>query len=117
MPYRPEDATQATAVVNREALARYEMNDRQVFSMPIGGSSPRFNSPWSEPTAMSSSIRRTTNTSRMTPSPGRRSTPSLWRQSQVIKRGGPYKLAERVYQVRNNDIANLSVIDGDDGSS
>ena len=30
--------------------------------------------------------------------------PSLWRQSQVIARGGLYKVVDGLYQVRNNDI-------------
>jgi alkyl sulfatase BDS1-like metallo-beta-lactamase superfamily hydrolase len=41
--------------------------------------------------------------------------PSLWRQSQVMKKGGLYKVTDRVYQVRNNDIANLTVVEGDTG--
>ncbi|AHH18493.1 metallo-beta-lactamase superfamily protein [Nocardia nova SH22a] len=41
--------------------------------------------------------------------------PSLWRQSQIIKLGGLYQVGDRIYQVRNNDIANLTVIEGDDG--
>ncbi|MEU6586045.1 alkyl sulfatase dimerization domain-containing protein [Nocardia sp. NPDC046763] len=41
--------------------------------------------------------------------------PSLWRQSQLIKLGGLYQVSDRIYQVRNNDMANLTVIEGDDG--
>ena len=41
--------------------------------------------------------------------------PSLWRQSQLIRKGGLYKVVDGVYQVRNNDIANLTVIEGDTG--
>jgi alkyl sulfatase BDS1-like metallo-beta-lactamase superfamily hydrolase len=41
--------------------------------------------------------------------------PSLWRQSQVIRRGGVYELVKGIYQVRGNDIANLTVIEGNDG--
>ncbi|WP_068165898.1 alkyl/aryl-sulfatase [Rhodococcus phenolicus] len=41
--------------------------------------------------------------------------PSLWRQSQLMKHGGLYKVTEGLYQVRNNDIANLTVIEGEDG--
>ena len=41
--------------------------------------------------------------------------PSLWRQSQVMRRGGLYKVVDGVYQVRNNDIANLTIVEGDDG--
>ncbi|TCK00902.1 alkyl/aryl-sulfatase [Nocardia alba] len=41
--------------------------------------------------------------------------PSLWRQSQLISLGGLYEVTKGIYQVRNNDIANLTVIEGDDG--
>jgi len=41
--------------------------------------------------------------------------PSLWRQSQVIHEGGLYKDTDRLYQVRNSDIGNLTVVEGDDG--
>ncbi|MFG2596228.1 alkyl/aryl-sulfatase [Streptomyces sp. NPDC048462] len=41
--------------------------------------------------------------------------PSLWRQSQLIRKGGLYKVVDGVYQVRNNDIANLTVVEGDTG--
>ncbi|MGD9988690.1 alkyl/aryl-sulfatase [Pseudonocardia sp.] len=41
--------------------------------------------------------------------------PSLWRQSQVMAKSGLYKVADRLYQVRNNDIANLTIVEGPDG--
>ena len=41
--------------------------------------------------------------------------PSLWRQSQVIRRGGLYKVTDGLYQARNNDIANLTIVEGDAG--
>jgi alkyl sulfatase BDS1-like metallo-beta-lactamase superfamily hydrolase len=41
--------------------------------------------------------------------------PSLWRQSQVMHRGGLYKVVDGLFQVRNNDIANLTIVEGDDG--
>ena len=34
---------------------------------------------------------------------------------QVIHEGGLYKVVDRIYQVRNNDIANLTIVEGDDG--
>ncbi|WP_377267485.1 alkyl/aryl-sulfatase [Peterkaempfera sp. SMS 1(5)a] len=41
--------------------------------------------------------------------------PSLWRQSQVIRYAGLFQVTDRIYQVRNHDIANVTVIEGDDG--
>jgi alkyl sulfatase BDS1-like metallo-beta-lactamase superfamily hydrolase len=41
--------------------------------------------------------------------------PSLWRQSQLIREAGLFEVCERIYQVRNHDIANVTIIEGDDG--
>jgi alkyl sulfatase BDS1-like metallo-beta-lactamase superfamily hydrolase len=41
--------------------------------------------------------------------------PSLWRQSQLVHEGGLYKVVDGVYQVRNSDIGNLTIVDGIDG--
>lgn len=41
--------------------------------------------------------------------------PSLWRQSQLVRKGGLFKVVDRLYQVRNQDISNLTIIEGDTG--
>ena len=41
--------------------------------------------------------------------------PSLWRQSQLVLKGGLFKVCDRLYQVRNADISNLTIIEGDTG--
>ena len=41
--------------------------------------------------------------------------PSLWRQSQLIAEAGLYEVLERIYQVRNHDLANVTIIEGDGG--
>jgi len=41
--------------------------------------------------------------------------PSLWRQSQLCAKGGLFKVVERMYQVRNHDISNLTIVEGDTG--
>ena len=41
--------------------------------------------------------------------------PSLWRQSQLVVKGGLYKVADRLYQVRNADLSNLTIVEGDTG--
>lgn len=40
---------------------------------------------------------------------------SLWRMAQLNSRHGLFKVCDRVYQVRNFDISNLTVIIGDEG--
>jgi alkyl sulfatase BDS1-like metallo-beta-lactamase superfamily hydrolase len=39
--------------------------------------------------------------------------PSLWRQAQLNAIHGLFKVAERIYQVRGFDIANMTIIEGD----
>lgn len=41
--------------------------------------------------------------------------PSLWRQSQLINISGLFKVAERIYQVRNQDLSNMTIVEGDTG--
>jgi len=41
--------------------------------------------------------------------------PSLWRNSQLLVNYGLYKVADRIYQVRSLDLANMTFIQGDTG--
>lgn len=41
--------------------------------------------------------------------------PSLWRQGQLCARGGLFQVTDRLYQVRNLDVSNLTIIEGDTG--
>lgn len=41
--------------------------------------------------------------------------PSLWRQSQLINISGLFEVADGIYQVRNQDLSNMSIIEGKDG--
>ncbi|GLS04568.1 alkyl/aryl-sulfatase [Chitiniphilus shinanonensis] len=41
--------------------------------------------------------------------------PSFWRQSQLNAEHGLYKVADRIYQFRGYDIANMTLIQGDTG--
>ena len=41
--------------------------------------------------------------------------PSLWRQSQLINISGLFKVTDGIYQVRNQDLSNMTIIEGDAG--
>jgi alkyl sulfatase BDS1-like metallo-beta-lactamase superfamily hydrolase len=41
--------------------------------------------------------------------------PSLWRQSQLINISGLFKVTDGIYQVRNQDLSNMTIIEGDVG--
>jgi alkyl sulfatase BDS1-like metallo-beta-lactamase superfamily hydrolase len=41
--------------------------------------------------------------------------PSLWRQSQLINISGLFEVSDGIYQVRNLDLSNMTIIEGDTG--
>jgi alkyl sulfatase BDS1-like metallo-beta-lactamase superfamily hydrolase len=116
MPYAPKDATSATVRVNRDAAGLYDLADRQDFPDAARG----LIAPWPGPVVSSAD-------GHVIFDPGwfdfigdeeaapDTVNPSLWRQSQVMRRGGLYKVTDGVYQARNNDIANLTIVEGPGG--
>jgi alkyl sulfatase BDS1-like metallo-beta-lactamase superfamily hydrolase len=115
MAYNPKSPTQATVSANRAAAGRYAMADLADFAQadrgliaplpgPVRGQDGQtlFDPAAYAYLADDAPCPDTVN-------------PSLWRQSRLIRRGGLYKVVDGVYQVRNNDIANLTVVEGDDG--
>lgn len=41
--------------------------------------------------------------------------PSLWRQSQLLNISGLFKIMEGIYQVRNLDLSDVTIVEGKDG--
>ncbi|MBN8866910.1 MAG: MBL fold metallo-hydrolase [Solirubrobacterales bacterium] len=41
--------------------------------------------------------------------------PSLWRQARLMSEGGLFQVSDRIFQVRNLDISNMTIIEGDSG--
>ncbi|WP_081668123.1 alkyl/aryl-sulfatase [Metapseudomonas resinovorans] len=41
--------------------------------------------------------------------------PSLWRQSQLINISGLFEVTDGLYQVRNYDLSNMTIVEGKDG--
>lgn len=41
--------------------------------------------------------------------------PSLWRQAQLINISGLFEVTDGVYQIRNLDLSNMTIIEGNDG--
>jgi alkyl sulfatase BDS1-like metallo-beta-lactamase superfamily hydrolase len=41
--------------------------------------------------------------------------PSLWRQSQLINISGLFEVTDGIYQVRNQDLSNMTIIEGSEG--
>ena len=115
MAYEPKDATAATVQANRDAVALYPMDDRQDFADADRG----FIAPFPGPVLRDDGhlIFDPDSYSYLqddAPAPDT-VNPSLWRQSQVMRRGGLFKVVNGLYQVRNNDIGDLTIVEGDDG--
>jgi alkyl sulfatase BDS1-like metallo-beta-lactamase superfamily hydrolase len=116
MAYESKPPTDATVQVNRDAAALYDLENREDFiaasrgriaELPGNVLADSDGSVVFDPSAFDY-IRDED------PAPDS-VNPSLWRQSQIIKRGGLFEVTKGLYQVRNNDIANLTVVEGDDG--
>ncbi|WP_176084704.1 alkyl sulfatase dimerization domain-containing protein [Martelella sp. HB161492] len=41
--------------------------------------------------------------------------PSLWRQSQLINISGLFEVTDGLYQIRNLDLSNMTIVEGDEG--
>ncbi len=41
--------------------------------------------------------------------------PSLWRQSQLCEKHGLYEVTDGIYQVRNYDVSNMTIVEGERG--
>src|ERR1700731_501757 len=40
---------------------------------------------------------------------------SLWRQSEIFKRAGFFQVTDPIYQIRNHELANVTIVEGQDG--
>ena len=102
-----------TAEVNRAAVARYAMEDRADFDIVDRGFMADL------PEVLRDDEGRMVRDARILdyitdgrPAPDS-VNPSLWRQSELIKRGGLFKVVDGLYQVRFS--ANLTIVDAPDG--
>lgn len=41
--------------------------------------------------------------------------PSLWRQSQLVNISGLFEVTDGIYQIRNQDLSNMTIVEGDKG--
>ncbi|NGO74149.1 MBL fold metallo-hydrolase [Streptomyces sp. YC504] len=109
----PKQASGFTAEVNRAAASRYAMEDRADFADTDRGFLAGF--PDELRNKNGDVIRDAKLLDYITddaPAPDS-VNPSLWRQSQVIKREGLFKVVDGLYQVRL--AANITIVDAPDG--
>ncbi len=110
------EATEFTKAVNDELLSHLPFEDRQDFEDAARGLiAPPFGE--AIKTAGGAVVwdpSRFDFISEDAPAPDT-VNPSLWRQSQLCAKGGLFKVVDRLYQVRNHDISNLTIVEGDTG--
>lgn len=128
-PTAPKAASEATRAANQAVNRVLDFNDRQDFEdaqrgfiapLPDHGRilDREGRETWNlEGYAfLAPAMSRDMPPSRILPTPAPDTVnPSLWRQSQLVMRDGLYKVTERIYQVRNADISNMTIIEGDTG--
>lgn len=117
MTYSPKDATPTTAGVLDAARARYALDDRADYEDAVRGKIADIPG------------RRVVNDAGQATldlaeldflgdddaAPPGTVDASLWRQSQLMRHGGLFRVVDRLYQVRNSDIADVTFVEGDDG--
>ncbi|WP_251152582.1 alkyl sulfatase dimerization domain-containing protein [Cellulosimicrobium sp. Marseille-Q4280] len=117
MPYTPKDATATTAAANRDDRALYALDDVEDFETARQGKIADI--PDGKVRLADGSVAYDRTALSFLDDDGAPNpdtvNPSLWRQSQVIHEPGLYKVVDHLYQVRNNDIGNLTIVEGDDG--
>ncbi|MEU5406313.1 alkyl/aryl-sulfatase [Nocardia asteroides] len=117
MCQHPKPPTDATTAINREAAGRYDMANREDFTTATRGLIAPLPGPVVSDTDSSKVVFDPAEFDYLTGDPDTPDSvnPSLWRQSQLISAGGLFEVTKGIYQARNNDIANLTVIEGEDG--
>ncbi|QDW62319.1 alkyl/aryl-sulfatase [Oerskovia sp. KBS0722] len=116
MSYNAKNATPLTVDVNREAVGLYPMEDRRDFTDARRG----LVAPIPDGKVVNDAGQVVFDISEYAyitddaPAPDT-VNPSLWRASQVNNEGGLFKVVDRLYQMRNNDTGNLTIVEGDDG--
>ena len=111
-----KDASQFTAAVNDELLSLLPFEDRQDFEDAARGHVADINgsvvhAPDGRVTWDPNKFAFVGDEQPCPPTVN----PSLWRQSQLCAKGGLFEVVERMYQVRNHDISNLTIVEGDTG--
>ena len=111
----PKPPTPVTSGVHRDAAARYPLEDRADFELAARGLIAKFTEKLYDQAGrviFDPAVFDFLDEDAPCPDSV---DPSLWRQSQLIREGGLYRVVDGLYQVRNNDIANLTVVEGEAG--
>jgi alkyl sulfatase BDS1-like metallo-beta-lactamase superfamily hydrolase len=114
----PKQATEATRAANREVLNRLPFSDRRDFDDAAAGlvaPLPDEGVITDESGAVVWDLSRFAFLADDSVEAPDTVNPSLWRQSQLVVKGGLFKVVDRLYQVRSADLSNLTIVEGDSG--
>lgn len=112
----PKDATEATKATNDKLYKELPFADKQAFKDAHKG----FIAPLSQEMVKGEAGNLIWNPKQYDfikegeKSPGS-VNPSLWRQSQLINISGLFEVTDGIYQVRNQDLSNMTIVEGDKG--
>ncbi|MEK7318198.1 MAG: alkyl sulfatase dimerization domain-containing protein [Pseudomonadota bacterium] len=111
-----KDATSATKAANQKLLSELPFSDRSDFDDAHRG----FVAPLPNTVIKGSSGNAIWNPNQYafikegSQAPGT-VNPSLWRQAQLINISGLFQVTDGIYQVRNQDLSNMTIIEGKEG--
>ncbi len=111
-----KDATSATKAANQKLLSELPFSDRSDFDDAHRG----FVAPLSDGVIKGASGNAIWNPQQYafikegSAAPGT-VNPSLWRQAQLINISGLFQVTDGIYQVRNQDLSNMTIIEGKEG--
>ncbi len=115
-PTGPKDATSFTRKANAAMAKSLPMNDRRDFeSAKRGFVGPLKNNGTLYDASGKITYRPDVYTFPENEAAPDTVNPSLWRQAQLNSFSGLFKVADRIYQVRGQDVSNVSFIEGDTG--
>lgn len=113
MTYTPKDATPATAAANRAAVEQLDLDDRQDFADADRDLIAPFPAKlYARDGQVIFDPARFDYLADDAPAPDS-VHPSLWRQSQLIRKGGLYKVVDGLYRLAQDGQVRL---DGDEGT-
>jgi alkyl sulfatase BDS1-like metallo-beta-lactamase superfamily hydrolase len=108
----PKGATAATAAANAGVLTRLPFDDRRAFEDTRRGLVATLDPPQIR-NASGRVIWDLDQYRFVDGAPPDTVNPSLWRQAQLHRQHGLFKVADRLYQVRGFDVSNVSIVEGD----
>lgn len=111
-----KDATEATIKHNNKVLSELDFNDSLDFELSQKGFIAALETPIIKD-ANGKIVYDLTQYNFLNEHEGHPHTanPSLWRQSQLLTIHGLFKVTDKIYQVRNYDLANITFVEGNTG--